>query len=147
MKAHIWWSIYVKTSTMQKLKQAHVPPIEAALETMEFDWEILAEEDEQGQRVFRLVTYQNFEFERVEDLVIPLLRRAYRLGTAWTIMGLGDLAAGELRSIFGSCYKPVRSNKPPALESLLFQVEPGQVLGMYPDGGWQISREPEGGDR
>lgn len=146
MKAHIWWSIYVRAANLRKLKQEHIPPIEAALENMEFDWQILKEEDAQGQRLFRLVTYQNFEIERVEELVIPLLRRAYKLSPSWTITGLEDLAAGELQGIIGSCNKPIQSNKPPALESLVFEAEPGRILGLNPDGGWQVTDELESGD-
>lgn len=142
--AHIWWSIFVKTSNLRKLKQAHLPPLELALERMEFDWHIVTEEESPG--LFRLITYQNFEIERVDEIVIPLLRRAYKLSPTWTIMGLEDLATGRLQHIYGSCTNPPNSNKPPALESLVFEVEPGRILPMKQDGGWPVvdeSPEPD----
>jgi hypothetical protein len=136
IKAHVWWSIYVQTSNMRKLRQAHLPPIEDALETIEFDWQVLIEEGSPG--LFRLITYQNFEIENVSDIVVPVLRRAYRLADGWTIMGLDDLSTGRLQHVYGSCAKPARSNKPPALESIIFEIEPGRILPMNADGGWKV---------
>jgi hypothetical protein len=142
--AHIYWSIYVKTSNLRKLKEAHLPPIELALEKMEFDWYITTEEENPG--LFRLVTYQNFEIERVEELIVPLLRRAYKLTSTWTITGLDDLGSGRLRHVHGTCSKPPNSNRPPALESLVFEAERGRILPVTEDGGWQVvdaGPEPE----
>jgi hypothetical protein len=138
--AHIWWSIYVKTSNLRKLKQAHLPPIELALEGMEFDWHIVTEEESPG--LFRIVTYQNFAIQRVEDIVIPLLRRAYKLAPSWTISGLDDLASGRLQHIYGSSTNPPNSNKPPSLYSLVFEAEPGRILPMIKEGGWPVIDEP-----
>jgi hypothetical protein len=136
--AHIWWSIYVKASDLRKLRQVHLPPIELALEGIEFDWQILKEKESPG--LFRLINYQNFEIERVEDIVIPLLRRAYKLAPSWSISGLDDLATGRLQHIIGSCEPS--SNQPPALHSIVFEVEPGRIGPMTRDGGWPLLDEP-----
>ena len=140
IKAYVWWSIYVKTSNVRKLKEAHLPPIVEALESKEFDWQILVEDENPG--LFRLITYQNFEVETVEEIVIPVLRRAYKLAGSWTIHGLDDLATGRLEHILGGCNKPAPSNEPPALVSLAFEVEPGRILPMSGDGAWQVVDEP-----
>jgi hypothetical protein len=140
IKAHVWWSLYVKASTLSRLRQDHLPPITDALESLEFDWHIFTEEENPG--LFRLVTYQNFECEKIDEIVIPVLRRAYKLANSWTIMGLDDLATGRLQHIYGSCGKPAPSHKPPALESLVFEVEPGRVLPMNSDGGWKVVDAP-----
>jgi hypothetical protein len=58
MGAHVWWSIYVRAPE-PKLREAHLPPIPAALETIDFDWDISAEP--RNVYLFRLVTCQNFE--------------------------------------------------------------------------------------
>ena len=140
IKAHVWWSIYVKTSNLRKLKEAHLPPIADALESIEFDWEIRVENENPG--LFRLMTYQNFETETVEEIVIPVLRRAYKLADSWTIHGLDDLSTGRLQHILGGCTKPEPSNQPPSLVSLVFEVEPGRILPMSADGAWQVVDEP-----
>jgi hypothetical protein len=72
--AHAWWSIYIRTSNKRKLLPSHVPPVNVALEHIEFAWHITAEPENPG--LFRLVNYQNFEFNRVEDVVLPVIRRA-----------------------------------------------------------------------
>jgi hypothetical protein len=139
---HVWWSIYVKTSNLRKLREAHLPPIEAALEAKEFDWDITVEDESQG--LFRLVTFQNFSTDAVEAVVIPVLRRAYRLASPWTIGGLDDLTTGSVRHVSGSCHKPPLGPKPPALERLMFEIEPGRILPMKEDGGWPVvDRGPE----
>jgi hypothetical protein len=141
IKAHVWWSIYVQTSDVRKLRQEHLPPVQDALESIEFDWQILTEEESPG--LFRLITFQNFEIENVIEIVLPVLRRAYKLADGWTITGLNDLSTGRLQHIYGCCWKPARLNKPPALESLVFEIEPGRILPMKSDGGWPVDDAPQ----
>jgi hypothetical protein len=92
--------------------------------------------------LFRLVTYQNGEAGTVADVVVPVLRRAYRLADGWSISGLQDLAANELRHVMGGWHMKKRSNRPPALESMLFEIEPGQISGINAEGGWIRSTQP-----
>ena len=141
VKAYVWWSVYVKTSNKRKLLSTHLPPIVVALEGVEFDWQIDAEEENPG--LFRLVNYQNLAGNNVEDIVIPVLRRAYRLHTNWHISGLEDLSKGALSHVMGSCSISKPSPIPPSLESLMFEIEPGRVLPMRPDGGWPVVDEPQ----
>ena len=135
-KGYVWWSIYVRTSSARKLKDVHLPPIEAALETLQFELQIINESENPG--LFRLVTYQNLEGDGVLDLISPVLRRAYGLADGWSISGLGDLSRGELQHVMGGWSSKAPSNKPPALESMIFELQPGVVTGRTPDGGWQI---------
>ena len=123
VKAHVWWSIYVRTSSESELREVHLPPITAALERIEFDWDISTEPENVG--LFRLVTCQNFEGVSLEDVVASVLRRAYRLANVWTISGLEALATGELKHVNGHCRAP--SSCPPCLESLVFDIEPGHI--------------------
>lgn len=125
LKAHACWSIYVRTSSRRDLMKAHLPPISAALEGIEHDWDISTERENPG--LFRLVNYQNFEAESVEDIVLPVLRRAYRLTKEWRISGLDALASGELKHVRGDCAIGPLSGHPPSLESLLFEIEPGRI--------------------
>ena len=138
MQAFIWWSIYVRAANLGKVKAEHLPPIEDALEGAEFPWEIMRDDGEAG--LFRLVNYQNLHGARVEDLIIPTLRRAYRLASPWSITGLGDLGAGRLRHVMGSCTKPAISPRPPALFSLAFEIQPGRMIGTTATGGWTALR-------
>ena len=140
INGYVWWSIYVRTSSVRKLKAEHLPPIAAALEALEFEWQILTEPENPG--LFRLVTYQNEEANTVADVVIPVLRRAYRLADGWSISGLQDLAANELRHVMGGWSEKKASNKPPALESMLFEIEPGQISGPNAEGGWELVGQP-----
>lgn len=136
MQAFIWWSIFVQTSDVRKLKAVHLPPIEDALEGLEFPWGIEREATEEGI-FFRLVTYQNLHGACVEDLIIPALRRAYKLTSPWSIEGLGCLAGGRRPYLFGSCTKPPIRPRPPALYSLMFELEPGRLI-RWVDGGADV---------
>jgi len=100
-----------------------LPPITAALERLEFDWDISTEPENVG--LFRLVTCQNFEGVSLEDVIAPVLRRAYRLTNVWTISGLDALATGKLEQVNGHCRAP--ASRPPYLESLVFDIEPGHI--------------------
>lgn len=135
MQAFIWWSIHVQTSNVRKLEADHLPPIEAALEGTEFPWDI-ARDDGGEVGTFRLVNYQNLHGTCVEDLIIPALRRAYKLASPWSISGLGDLAADSLRHVMGSCTNPPIRPHPPALASLVFELLPGRMIGTTATGGW-----------
>ena len=70
-------------------------------------------------------------------------RRAYKLADGWRIMGLGGLSTGRLQHISGSCAQPARSNKPPALESIFFEIEPGRILPRDSGGGWNVVDTPQ----
>lgn len=142
MQAYIWWSLYVRASNAGKVKAEHLPPIEEAVEGTDFSWEIMREGDAPG--LFRLVNYQNIVGSSVEGLIVPALRRAYKLAPSWKIQGLGDLASGRLRHVGGSCSNPPSMPRPPALVSLAFEVEPGCVKRKSADGGWSIINDPVG---
>ncbi len=136
MSAYVFWSIYVQTSNKRKLLESHLPPIAEALENIEFDWEISTEPENPG--LFRLIMFQNIDEPKVEGVVVTVLRRAFKLSRDWQIGGLEDLSAGKVRHFYGACTRPKISNTPPALNSLMFEVEPGKVLAPTEDGGWPI---------
>jgi hypothetical protein len=125
--------------------EAHLPPISAALEGMEHDWDISTEREAPG--LFRLVTYQNFAVESVEDVIIPVLRRAYRLTKEWRISGLDALVSGKLKHVQGDCAIARLSRRPPSLESMIFEIKPGRIrrasraearAAGWPRGAWRI---------
>ncbi len=125
MKAYVGWSIYVRTGTIRKLTSVHLPAIDEALEHIEYDWSIIQEEEHPG--LYRIMNFQNFEAEHVEDIVIPVLRRAYKLSNVWQISGLEALNNGVIRHIYGSFFSEKPTPNPPALHSVVFEIEPGQV--------------------
>ena len=138
IEAYVSWSIYVRTPQHRKLVEVHIPPIAAALEQLEFVWQIIFESEYPG--LFRLVNYQNLEFSSVDEIVSTVLRRAYKLADGWRISGLGDLTTKQIRHVAGvwNLHKAVSTL--PALESMIFEVEPGRISGRTADGhGWQIA--------
>jgi len=125
--------------------EAHLPPISAALEDMEHDWDISTEREAPG--LFRLVTHQNFAVESVEDVIISVLRRAYRLTKEWRISGLEALATGKINQVHGDSAITRPSPRPPSLESMIFEVKPGRIrrasraearAAGWPRGAWRI---------
>ena len=78
MLAHVWWSVYVRSGNISKVRAEHIPPIVASFEGDEFPWEVIRDDDSTG--LVRLVNYQNLSGLNVESIIIPVLRRAYRLG-------------------------------------------------------------------
>jgi hypothetical protein len=139
VRVYVCWSIYVRTSSIQEVRETHLPATAEALGELEFDWEILQEEQSPG--LYRLVNYQNLAGETSADVILPVLQRAYRLRDGWTIWGLHQLASPELKHLAG-CWKGQPSHKPPALVSVLFEMEPGQITGKTADGGgWQTSQK------
>jgi hypothetical protein len=137
VNAYVWWSIYVKTSSEQELRDAHLPPIAAALESIEFDWDISTEQENPG--LFRLVNCQNFEGGSVEGIIVAVLRRAYRLANEWRIWGLEALAAGELEHVQGDCDIRSPPKRPLSLVSMVFEIKRGRILPIQSGGGWQVS--------
>jgi hypothetical protein len=139
MKAYVWWSIYVRASSVDELKVKYIPPIDAALEQFSFDWQILRESSDVG--LFRIINYQNLESSDSVGIIVPVLRRAYRLASTWSISGLDDLDGRELRHVLGGW-----SSKEPSatggLFSMMFEIEPGEIAGMNDQGGWDIIGEP-----
>ncbi|MEO1774763.1 MAG: hypothetical protein AAFS07_07410 [Pseudomonadota bacterium] len=125
--AYVWWSLYVRTRDRRKLKETHLPSIEAALERLDFRWEIFTEEENPG--LIRLVTYQNESGESPSDVILPALRRAYRLADGWRIDGLQTLATGQLNEVRAVWNSPMPVGGPPALESIAFEVRPGRFGG------------------
>ncbi len=124
MKSHVYWSIYVRASSGKDLN-AHLPSISVALEDLQFDWNISTERENPG--LFRLVTYQNFAAPSVENVVVPVLRRAYRLAKEWRISGLDALASGELNHVHGDWAVGLLSAHAPPLESIVFEIRPGGI--------------------
>ena len=125
MKSHACWSIYVRASSREDLISAHLPSISAALEDIQYDWDISTERENPG--LFRLVTYQNFETQNVEDVVVPVLRRAYRLTKEWRVSGLDALASGKLKYVHGDYTISPMSGHASSLESIVFEIEPGGI--------------------
>ncbi|MEL6335231.1 MAG: hypothetical protein AAFQ88_01170 [Pseudomonadota bacterium] len=125
--AHVWWSLYVGTRDRRVLKEMHLPPIEAALERIDFPWDILVEEENPG--LIRLITYQNESGAELRDIVIPLLRRAYQLADGWRIDGLQGLSTGDLGDIRAVWNSATPIGGPPALESIALEVRPGRFDG------------------
>lgn len=123
IQGYVLWVIHVRTSSVRKLKKTHLPPIETALEGMEFDWEILNSRNNPG--LIGLVNYQNLQAGSIAELIIPLLRRAYALSNTWSIAGLRDLSRGELRYVTGTWNSHKPSPKAPALDSIHFELSPG----------------------
>lgn len=125
-KAFVYWSMYVRAASERALKQQHLPPIAAALESVECEWDIDRERDDPG--FFRIVTYQNLSARSVKDIVIPVLRRAYRLSTEWKITGLESLSSNALIKIHGD-WSADTSSSPNALglDSIVFEIERGQI--------------------
>ena len=137
IEAYINWSLYVRTSNKRKLLEAHLPPINAALEHLDFDWHIFTEKE--NPRQFRLVTYQNIRCQTIDELLICVLRRAYRLREGWTIYGLSAFHHGAFRQLWGVWNLRRQSNKPPALDSVMFEAYPGQTSGRCDNGGWIVA--------
>ena len=140
IKAFVFWSIYIRSTNHRKLREVHLPPIERALDGTQFGWQVLVEDEH--PKLTRLINYQNLEGSSVADIVLPVLRRAYRLANGWTISGLYDLTADELRNIVGGWNSKKLLRGPPALESIMFEVLPGEISGRRNDGGWEILGEP-----
>ena len=134
MDCSLHWSIYVRTSTKRKLVETHLPPIESAIGPLDFEWEILVEDQNPG--LFRIVNFQNISAERPEDIVLTVLRRAYSLTNGWRIFGLNDLDSKQITHIAGTWVVEKPTHTPPALESLMFELQPGKIGGMTGDGGW-----------
>ncbi len=137
VKAYVGWSIYIRTSSIQKVREMHLPAIAEALGEFGFEWEVLQEEANPG--LYRLVNYQNMTGETAADVILPVLRCAYRLRDGWTVWGLHQLADIDLKHLAGH-WKGQPSHKPPAIDSVLFEMERGEVAGRTTDGGWQISQ-------
>jgi hypothetical protein len=145
LRFHACWSIYVGPCSRADLMEAHLPPISTALEDMEHDWDVSTEREAPG--LFRLVMHQNFAVERVEDVIIPVLRRAYRLTKQWRTSGLDALASGKLEHVLGDCPITRPSRRPPSLESMIFEIKPGHIrrasraearAAGWPRGAWKI---------
>ena len=141
VNGHVYWSIYVRTGSVQKLRATHLPEIDKALGPPQFKWQLLNEEESPG--LIRLINYQNLSAENVAHLVTPVLVSAYSLGNSWTITGLSDLGAQKLRYVFGGWSMDKPNPRPPAVESMMFEISPGLVSGMNSDGGWMVADEPE----
>jgi len=139
INGYVWWSIYVRTKTIKKMRDEHLPLVNNALAPLEFEWQVFVERESPG--LVRCVNYQNISADCIEDAMLHVLRRAYRLADSWTISELGDLDSGELKHITGSWSCRKQSNKPPALESMIFELEPGQIAGKTDDGGWALAGE------
>lgn len=135
MQAFVYWSIYVRTASVKKLKDEHLPPIVAALENTPSEFDIHKEAENPG--LLRAVTYQNIEAAAVLDVVGVVLRRAYRLADGWRIHGLSDLDRGDIRHVMGGWGISSPKSRPPALESMMFEIEPGSIS-REAHGSWRI---------
>jgi hypothetical protein len=134
VRAYVGWSIYVRTSSIQKVRDTHLPATVEALGDFEFDWDILQEDENPG--LYRLVNYQNLSGETAPDLILPVLQSAYQLRDGWTVWGLHQLTSPQVKHLAGH-WQGRESSKPPAIESALFEMEPGYIEGKLAAGGWQ----------
>lgn len=134
--AYVRWNIYVRTGSIEKLKKVHLPAIDDRVQATEFAWQIVKEDENAG--LFRAINCQNLSADTVSGVIVPVLERAYSLADGWTIYGLGDLGTNSLTHIFGSWSMKVPNNRPPAIESMVFEIEPGFISGMTHDEGWQL---------
>jgi len=140
VRGFVWWSIYVRASSVKKAKEKHLPPIEAAIDGLEFEWEIFIEKENPG--LVRMVTYQNIEGSDVTGVVVPVLQRAYCLANDWKIAGPHDLVSGKLQHVSGIWYSAKPSSKAPALDSVAFELEHGRISGPTSEGGWPVDGDP-----
>ncbi|MEM6944425.1 MAG: hypothetical protein AAF416_08020 [Pseudomonadota bacterium] len=132
--AHVYWSIYVRTSTHRKLKEVHLPQIERILDDPPYRWEIRIEAENPG--LIRIETSQNLSAPTVDEIVTTLLRRASPMSRSWTLQGLEDLSRGELQRISGWSGSPQQNGGPPAVESVFFEALPGRISRPVPHGTW-----------
>jgi hypothetical protein len=140
IKAHVWWDIYVKAVGMRELREAHLLPISASLENVECDWDISTEQENPG--LFRIVTCQNFEGASVQEIVVPVLRCAYRLSNEWKISGLEVLASSEIDNVHGQWQTTTPASNPPSLASMIFDIRRGHIRRASPEeaaaAGWTM---------
>lgn len=134
MHCHIWWSIYVRAGKIQRLKERHLPAIDAALGPAEFEWDVTREDS--CPELLRLVNYQNISGDTVEALILQVLRKLGRIAEGFSISGLGDLDAPTFRHMSGTWRSSKPAHRAPALEDIAFEVLPGRIAGMTNDGGW-----------
>lgn len=140
---HVWWSIFVRTKDMRKMRQDHMPAIEAVLSKTAVPLRVHC--DDQGPGLFRVVGYQNYDAVTMKDAVSAVLADAYALADGWRINGLGCLNTGKYRHIVGMWSMDKPSHRPPALESMMFEIERGLVRKENEHGGVYVDR-PEDGD-
>lgn len=134
MKCRVWWSIYVRTKFEYKLRERHLPPINAALGDLEFAWDVISENE--SPDLLRLINYQNLEAETSSGIILPVIERAYKLANGWTILGLSQLSEDNLTHVMGTWAAKKPTSAAPALESMIFEIEPGHIGGMTDEGGW-----------
>lgn len=134
VKVHVFWSIYVRAGK-RKIISHHLPAISAALEHLEFEWELSREDTAPG--LIRLVNFQNLDGEATADVIVPVLRRAYALSDRWWIQGLGDLGAKEVTHVAGGFRDEAVTRNP--IVSAMFEIEPGQIVGRDGTGGWKVA--------
>jgi hypothetical protein len=138
LNAYATWSIYIRTSNLRKLKTTHLPAIGAALEQVQFPWQILKEDAHPS--LYRVINLQNLRASNPAGLITPVLRRAYRLVDGWTIYGLMDLDKPSLQHVIGGFAEKEITRNP--IANAIFEIEPGTIGGMTDDGGWQVLGEP-----
>lgn len=125
MECSIFWTILVRTPSIQKLKAKHLPPVNSALGPMDFDWKFRPEDF--GPGLIGAVTWQNLSADTSDQIVVTVLRKAYRLADGWQITGLGSLDAPDLRHVRGQWTSNRPAHTVPALEAISFQIEPGRI--------------------
>lgn len=132
----LWWSIYIKCRDKSRLLATHLPAVTDAIGPLDFEWEIVREEESPG--LLRTMTFQNFRGVPAKEIVCTTLMRAGRLATTWNITGLHTVGSADAPYLFGSCVIKKPRPKPPSIESIVFELEAGHIEGMTGDGGWKI---------
>lgn len=120
--------------SVQKLRQVHLPLINSVLGTAEYPWEITHEE--YNPDWLRIVNCQNITAGTAQDVILTVLRRAYGLADGWKISGLNEINALKIRHVSGTWDAKKRSNSPPALASMIFELQSGRIDHKTDDGGW-----------
>lgn len=134
-KGYVFWSIYVASSSEMKVRQVHLPLISEALEGVQFKWDVFQEEGNPTET--RCVNYQNFEFEHSDEMILPILRRAYRLANNWTILGLNEMFSRQSSYCIGSAIVKPPASHAPAVSNLMFEFVLGHTSGQSKSGGWK----------
>lgn len=109
LRVGLWWSLYIRAGSRDKLFQNHLPAVVAAIGPIPFGWAVVTAGDD-GKR-FHAQTCQMLEADDSVALSVEALRRAWRLHPQWRVNGLECLNAGALSMTVAAPYvarNPIR---------------------------------------
>jgi hypothetical protein len=140
---NVYWSIYVRNRDKGSLLRVHLPLIEAIIGNPAIPFQVFKEDDNPG--LFRIIAYQNYPNSPIKEAIPAILGTAYSLANNWNIGGLGCLATGAYSYVWGTWTMRKPSPTPPALESMMFEIERGLAREIDKDGGISFD-SPDDGD-